>query len=138
VIIGGFVTLIFAYLYDNDMQPFFVLGYVLILGLFWDILYNLIQRFRWDRDWPPTFQLGAGIVEGVFIWGLIQLWPTLTTTPLPGLNPDLIFGRFLAHYTAVWLTTFLAAQSLLRIIYPRWRFRGGLWLFRWLLSNYEC
>lgn len=130
-IIGSFVTLIFAYVYGNDLKPFVILGYVLIFGLVWDIAYNLIQKFRWDRDWPPTFQLAAGIVEGLFVWGLIQFWPILTGQPLAGLDTGLTFSQFLAHYATVWLTTFLASQSLLRIIYPRWRFRGGQWLFRW-------
>ena len=29
------------------------------------------------------------------------------------------------HYWAVWLATFLASQSIMRIIFPRWRFFGG-------------
>jgi hypothetical protein len=101
------------------------------LGLLWDILYNAIQKLRWDRDWPPTFQLGAGLVEGGLVWAVIQFWPMLTGRPLPGLDATLTFAQFLAHYATVWLTTFLASQSLLRIIYPRWRFRGGQWLFKW-------
>jgi len=135
--IGLFVTLIFAYLYQQspetiDQTPFVLLAYILGFGFIWDIIYNQIQQYRWDRDWPPTFQLGAGILEGLFIWLLVWLWPRLQAgSPLPGIRPDLMFGQFVAHYATVWVTTFLASQSLLRIIYPRWRYRGGQWLWRW-------
>ena len=126
-IIGSFVTLLFAYFY-NSLTPFLILAYVLIVGLILDLVYNFLQKFRWDRDWPPTFQLGAGIVEGGLVWGLIQFWPDLIA--IPG-QSGLTFGQFFAHYTTVWVITFLASQSLLRILYPRWRYRGGQWLFRW-------
>jgi hypothetical protein len=35
---------------------------------------------------------------------------------------------FLFHYWTVWWATFIMALGPMRIIFPRWRFRGGQWL----------
>lgn len=131
--IGLAVTLLFSYFatMPDYTTPLALLSYVLGFGLVWDWLYNYLQRFRWDRDWPPAFQLFAGIWEGFFIWVVIQwilTWQPLGWPQLPGVAFDLTLTNFLVHYTSVWLTTFLASQSLLRIIFPRWRFHGGEWL----------
>ncbi|MDY6940379.1 MAG: hypothetical protein SWY16_22330 [Cyanobacteriota bacterium] len=100
-----------------------VLLYVLIFGLLWDLLYNTLQQFRWDRDWPGALQLFAGIGEGIFLVLAIK------TVGLPGIARDeLLLGTFFWHYSCVWLGVFLASQSLMRILFPRWRFRGGRWL----------
>ncbi|MGK7909549.1 MAG: hypothetical protein AB4040_20255 [Synechococcus sp.] len=86
-----------------------ILLYALILGLFWDVLYTWIQKFRWDRDWPAALQLAAGIWEGLVLW-------------------TLFFGFFSwVHYSLVWLGVFIGSQSLMRLMFPRWRFRGGRW-----------
>lgn len=124
--LGGLVTTFFWWWFeDDDYLTFIVLGYVLIIGLAWDTLYNYVQTFRWDRDWPPVFQLAAGVVEGGLVAGLIWGLP-LFDLELPGVDPDkLELWQFLAHYSTVWFITFLASLSLLRIIFPRWRFFGG-------------
>ena len=129
--IGLVITLFFGRLYGDFTTTLAILGYVIALGFVWDVLYTLLQKFRWDRDWPPAFQLGAGIVEGALVWALIgatALWAAVGLEGLPNVDPGLTFGQFLAHYSAVWVTTFLASQGLLRLIFPRWRFRGGQWL----------
>ena len=101
---------------------FYVLGYVTLFGLFWDFIYNLLQKLRWDRDWPGAFQLIAGIWEGVVIFCAVEI------AGLPGI--DRLAWRwewFVIHYSCVWLGVYLVSQSLMRIIFPRWRFRGGKW-----------
>ncbi len=104
---------------------FAFLGYVALFGLIWDTLYNYLQKFRWDRDWPGLFQLLAGLWEGLFIGGLAK------TVGLPGISPKLFnLELFIYHYSWVWLTTYLASQSLMRILFPYWRFRGGRWFYR--------
>lgn len=124
--IGVLVTLPFALgITSPNPSPvyFWVLGYVAIFGLFWDILYNYLQKFRWDRDWPGIFQLLAGIWEGIFLIILMRV----LQLPLPGVqNIDL--NLFIHHYSFVWLGVYLASQTIMRIIFPRWRFRGGQWL----------
>ena len=46
---------------------FSVLAYIAILGLFWDVVYDFLQKFRWDRDWPGVYQLLAAIWEAIFL-----------------------------------------------------------------------
>ncbi len=117
--IGLFVTAIFVYFLQST-APFAILAGVFILGLAWDVLYNAWQKTRWDHDWPPVLQFATGIVEGILAFGLIYAFNLIT--PLPAIP------AFWLHYTAVWLSTFIAAQSIMRLIFPRWRFRGGQWL----------
>lgn len=100
---------------------FWVLGYVAIFGVAWDVLYDYLQKFRWDRDWPAAFQLIAGIWEAVFIFGLFK------SIGLPGIAKATPLSLFWLHYGLVWLAGFIAAQVLMRLAFPRWRFRGGQW-----------
>ena len=116
---GMLITGLFAWFLQTAV-PFIILAGVIILGLGWDVVYNEAQKRRWDHDWPPVLQLAAGIGEGVFIFGLI--YTLRLVTPLPPVSV------FWLHYTAVWLTIFIASQSIMRLIFPRWRFRGGQWL----------
>ena len=129
--IGLAVTLIFGRIFNDFTTPLALLGYVLVIGFAWDILYGFVQNFRWDRDWPPLFQLAAGIVEGAFLWGLILICDAISSFnlhTLPGIAESLTLEMFIAHYATVWVTTFLATQGLLRIVFPRWRFHGGQWM----------
>lgn len=100
-----------------------ILLYVLIFGLLWDVVYHFGQQFRWDNDWPGVLQLLTGIGEGVFLGAIAK------SIPLPGLVPEEISLKwFCLHYTCVWFGVYLASQSFTRILFPRWRFRGGRWL----------
>lgn len=101
---------------------FWILGYVALFGLAWDILYNYLQKFRWDRDWPGTFQLLAGIWEAIFIGCILILFG------LPNVRRELPLDGFIIHYSLVWLSVYLASQTLMRILFPRSRFKGGQWL----------
>lgn len=116
--LGLAVTALFANWFQSN-GPFILLGLVLVIGFAWDVAYQLMQRRRWDRDWPPNLQLAAGIWEAVFVAWLVFGLGILPNTPT--------VGQFLGHYTAVWLTTFLASQSVMRLIFPRWRYNGGEW-----------
>ncbi|MEB3282024.1 MAG: hypothetical protein VKK42_24200 [Lyngbya sp.] len=122
--VGVFVTLPFwmGFIGKPSWIYFALLGYIALFGLVWDTLYIYLQKFRWDRDWPGLFQLLAGIWEGLFVGGLAQ------TIGLPGISPQVFhLGLFICHYTGVWLATYLASQTLTRILFPHWRFRGGRW-----------
>lgn len=98
---------------------FWILFYVVISGIIWDVIYDQIQKYRWDRDWPAIYQLSAGIWEGFFLGLAINILPLPVKPPL---------GLFLFHYSTVWLSIFIISQSLMRVIFIRWRFRGGQWL----------
>lgn len=122
--VGIFTTLPFAFaVTDTGLNPIFfgVLGYVALFGVGWDILYIYLQHFRWDRDWPGAFQLLCGIWEAIFLLLLVK------TMGLPGVSRDLPVELFLVHYSCVWLSVYFASQTLMRILFPRWRFRGGQW-----------
>jgi hypothetical protein len=99
-----------------------ILLYILLFGLLWDVMYDFVQQFRWDRDWPGALQLLAGIGEAVFLGAISK------SISLPGLVPeDISLKWFAVHYSCVWLGVYIASQSLTRIVFPRWRFRGGKW-----------
>ncbi|HEY1014617.1 MAG TPA: hypothetical protein VGE07_18045 [Herpetosiphonaceae bacterium] len=117
--VGALATALFGLLFGDWRTPFALLGYVLLAGFAWDALYDVLQGFRWDHDWPPAYQLAAGVAEGGAIWLLHAL------VGLPGVADGLAPGRFLAHYGAVWLLTFLCSQGPMRLLFPRWRFNGG-------------
>jgi hypothetical protein len=123
---GLIVTLIVGSIAGDVRTPLASLGYVVVLGLGWDCVYHYLQSWRWDRDWPPAFQVVAGVWEGGFVWGLIQISRSLVGD-LPGVAPSLTALQFSAHYVVVWCIMFLGTQGLLRIIFPRWRYRGGQW-----------
>lgn len=120
---GLLVTVAFGLMLGDLQTPLLLLGYVLALGMVWEVLYQQVQALRWDHDWPPAFQLGAGILEAAAVWTLLE------AVGLPGIASGAVpLGQFAAHYGAVWLATFLGTQGPLRILFPRWRFRGGQWL----------
>lgn len=116
--------------HGGDVSFFLVVLYVAIFGIFWDILYDYLQKFLWDHDWPGILQLAAGIVEGLFLVLLI------TTVGLPGIDGDSFDGGiFIAHYGLVWLSIYLSAWVLMRLLFTSWRFRGGEWIGKWLYKN---
>ncbi len=120
---GALISLVFALLRGEDAFNetfFYVLGYVALFGIVWDLLFILLQRLRWDRDWPAIFQLASGICEGALVFGLIQ------GTGLPGIEKGGVpFGLFVSHYGLVWLVTYTWVQGPMRTFLPRWRFTGG-------------
>jgi hypothetical protein len=122
--VGSIITVLFSWVYSGSgvSAPFFqVLGYVALLGLGWDAVYHQLQQYRWDHDWPAVLQLVAGIWEGLVLAILFK------TIGLPGLDRTMPIDAFVGHYSLVWLGFFITSQSLMRIIFPRWRFRGGQW-----------
>ena len=118
--VGIPLTLPFAIALDG---PFFsILFWLMVWGFVWDALYTLMQKFRWDRDWPAAYQVGAGIWEAFFFLLFIGFFALLGV----GYYNFSLFW-FLVHYVVVWSGIFLASQVLMRIFFPRWRFRGGRW-----------
>lgn len=127
--VGVLVSLPFflGWINPNATGPiyFWILGYVAAFGLVWDIVYDVLQKYRWDRDWPAAYQLFAGIWEFIFVFCGVKIFGFL---PIPIPKEELPEVIFLIHYSVVWLSVFIASQSLMRILFPRWRFRGGQWL----------
>jgi hypothetical protein len=99
------------------------LGYMAICGLLSDLCAQQFQKLRWDSDWPGLLQLaGAGIEMAVL--GL-----ALYLNKLPGINTQVLpIIWLLLQYVIVSLAMFLATHSLLRVLFPHSRYRGGQWL----------
>lgn len=122
--VGLLVTLPFALgFWGPGASPLFgwILIYVACFGLMWDVLYNYLQKLRWDRDWPGALQLLAGL------WELLFLTLFIKVVGLPGIPRTLPAFWFVLHYGLVWLAVYLSGYSLMRLLFPRWRFRGGQW-----------
>lgn len=123
--ITAFYMLVFgAFAMGPSGEGFFklplLLLYVNALGLFFDALWIFLQSFRWDRDWPLAFQLGSGVIEGATAFALFA------SGVLPGApfeSGDSV--RYLLHYGTVFLSSYAFLFGPMRVLFPRWRFRGG-------------
>lgn len=111
--------------HQGDPVFFWVLLYVGIFGLFWDILYDYLQKLLWDHDWPGILQFFAAVTEGIFLALVIKIFG------LPLIDKDLDLGLFFLDYFLVWAATYLFSWLIMRLLFPRWRFRGGEWIGRW-------
>lgn len=122
--VGALITVLFALGIVGSGAGgiyFFLLLYLALFGLGWDVVYNFIQKSRWDRDWPAAFQLAAGVWEAIFLILIIYL-----PGDLPGIDKsNFPLGAFFWHYSCVWLGIFTASQTIMRVLFPRWRFNGG-------------
>jgi hypothetical protein len=120
--VGLLISILVALSIGGNFQiPLMTLLYVLLFGLVWDALYQVITSYRWDRDWPTSYQVAAGIIEGALVWALIL------TGKLPGIPEPPRFIVFLIQYGAIWLSIFLLTQGPLRIFWMNWRYQGGQW-----------
>ena len=114
--LGSLVTLPF-FAARGDPAYFQVLAGVIVFGLAWDVLYARIQARRWDHDWPVPFQLAAGLIEGAALYAVLDR---------AGLPAGAVTAHaFAAHYATVWTAGFIVAQGPIRVLLPRWRFRGA-------------
>jgi hypothetical protein len=123
--VGLIVTLLFygGLLGSHEGNPiyFWILIYVGIFGFFWDILYNYLQKLLWDHDWPGAIQFIACIAEGLVLGLSCQY------IGLPYVN-NFDVADFIFHYSLVSFLAFLASWVVMRLLFPRWRFRGGVWI----------
>jgi hypothetical protein len=123
--LGVIITIPFSL--SGDSLYFQILLSVALLGCIWDIGYNFLQTLRWDRDWSALLQLVAGIWEAFFIYIPFKFL-IRDILKLNLLNSEIPLDKFLLHYFCVWLSVFIASQTIMRVIFPRWRFLGGQWL----------
>ncbi|NJO42374.1 MAG: hypothetical protein HC769_17290 [Cyanobacteria bacterium CRU_2_1] len=119
----GFASGIFGT--ERGNVYYWVLLYYAVIGLAWDILYNYLQKFMWDHDWPGAFQLLAGIAEGILLAILAAVGV------LPNVSDHFDLLMFTIHYASIWVAVYLASWVVMRLLFPRWRFRGGEWVGKW-------
>ncbi|MEY2984126.1 MAG: hypothetical protein RLZZ568_743 [Cyanobacteriota bacterium] len=128
--VGALITWLFA---DGivgrhpSSDYWWVLVYVGVLGMVWDVLYHFLMQLFWDHDWPGILQFAAAIVEGVFLGGLFYF------VGLPPYVPPSHFSPFffVTHYSLVWISIYCFSWTGMRLLFPHWRYRGGEWIGPW-------
>lgn len=125
VVVGVPLTLPFCMLAMMTMPlsaplPLVMLAVVWMVGLILDPLYQRATKRRWDHDWPVHLQIWAGLLEFIISFLLLFGW----CGGFALLNPGLII-LFPLHYLLVWGVSLLMVQGPMRVLFPRWRYRGG-------------
>lgn len=87
---------------------------VIVVGILWELVYHGIQQYRWERDWPTLFGLVTIVNEGITTYLVLRL-----------LGFDVDVAAFLIQFITLWLLVWLAANGPMRVVFIRWRFRGG-------------
>jgi len=90
-----------------------------VVGLGWELLYHFLQQFRWEKDWPTLFGFFNGFNEGLLLWLLLE------AGAIPWVDRDVPFSTFAFHFGTTWLVVWLFLNGPMRVVLPRWRFRGG-------------
>jgi len=107
-----------ANLGDVYRLAFGALVLVAVVGIAWELLYHGLQQFRWEKDWPTLFGLITGVPEGVVV-------AVLLSAGLPWDVGDLPIAAFVVHFATTWLVIWLTANGPMRVVFIRWRYRGG-------------
>lgn len=120
LVVGGLWTLLISPLVGQPYGvTFVVLLAVIVLGVGWELLYHLIQQFRWEKDWPTLFGLLTAVNEGALLWLLISVGA------VPGLPREVPLGAFLVQFLSTWIIVWLVVNGPMRVPFVHWRFRGG-------------
>jgi hypothetical protein len=130
VVIGGIWTLLITPFLpsmpeglgrgDQYQMTFAILIAVLVVGIVWEGLYHYLQQWRWEKDWPTQFGLLTGINEGLLIGILLR------AGLIPGVDhPGPPVSTWLTHFVTSWLVIFLFLNGPMKVVFYRWRLRGG-------------
>lgn len=93
-----------------------------ICGALCDVAAQQIQKLRWDSDWPGLLQFVGALGEGGILAVLLKV------NQLPGINTNVLPMQWLLlQYAIASVAMFLATHSLIRILFPHSRYRGGQW-----------
>lgn len=98
------------------------LALVVVAGLLWELVYHALQQLRWDKDWPSLFALVTAVNEGASTWVLLH---GVGVVPGPLSLSSPFFPAFAVLFGSTWLVLWLFLQGPIRVIAPRWRYRGG-------------
>ena len=105
---------------DPDFQTtFIILATVLVLGIGWELIYHVIQQFRWEKDWPTLFGFITCVNEGALVWLLLEL------EAVPGIEGEVPLSAFLIDFLVIWMAIWVAVNGPMRVPFIRWRFFGG-------------
>lgn len=124
-VIGSLVALVItpllpmeAPLGDKYAAMFGVLLIVGVVGIAWELLYHLLQQWRWEKDWPTLFGLLLGIPEGIVAF-------LVARSGVLGATEEISGAAFAVGFTVVWLVTWLFVNGPMRLFTVHWRYRGG-------------
>src|SRR3954471_17424262 len=116
LVVGGIWTLIIGpalpvpgSLSDTYDVAFRILVTVTVLGIGWELVYHLMQQFRWEKDWPTLFGLLTAINEGIVVWLLVH------NGSVPGLPFPVPTGVFLVQFLTTWILVWLIANGPMRV-----------------------
>ncbi len=97
-----------------------ILAVVGVAGVLWELLYHLLQQFRWEKDWPTLFGLITAVNEGIVTWLIVDLGFA------PGIEAgEVPLSAFLVHFLTTWLVIFLYGNGPMRVPFLRHRYKGG-------------
>jgi len=119
---GSLVTLLITPILPSDPDyqvTFLILATVAVLGVVWEIIYHLIQQFRWEKDWPTLFGFITCVNEGALVWLLLEL------EVVPGIDGVPKFSAFLIDFLVIWMVIWIWVNGPMRVPLIRWRFFGG-------------
>ncbi|MCD9624831.1 hypothetical protein [Rhabdothermincola salaria] len=85
----------------------------LAFGLVWELVYHAWQQRRWDRDFPSLYFLLAGL------WEFLPVAAVVIAVYEPP------FAAIVIMFFGLWLLMWVFVQGPIRVLVPRWRFRGG-------------
>jgi hypothetical protein len=120
LVVGGIWTLLITPLIGQSYAAtYVVLLAVIVLGVGWELVYHLIQQFRWEKDWPTFFGLITLVNEGALLWLLIS------AGAVPFLPGEVPLGAFLVQFLTTWIIVWLVVNGPMRVPFVHWRFRGG-------------
>ena len=126
LVVGGLWTLLVTPLLpvpgslaDAYATSFTILLTVTVLGLGWELVYHLLQQFRWEKDWPTFFGLVTAVNEGALVWLLLE------QGSVPGVDRPVPLSAFLLQFVTTWLVVWLTVNGPMRVPFVHWRFRGG-------------
>jgi len=92
-----------------------VLLIVTVLCVGWEFIYHFLQQFRWEKDWPILFGLLTGINEGIVAWLVVRAFDVRGVAG----------STFLVQFATTWVIVWLWVNGPMRVVFIRWRFRGG-------------
>lgn len=125
VVFGGLITLVLTPILPGDPDyrtTYIILGAVLVLGIVWELIYHVIQQFRWEKDWPTMFGLITAVNEGALVWLLLDL------ELVPGIDypaDGVPFWAFFIDFAVIWFIVWVWTNGPMRVPFIRWRFFGG-------------
>lgn len=125
LVVGGVWTLVITPVVPMNISlasrykaTYGVLLVIAVLGLGWELLYHLLQQWRWEKDWPTMFGLLLGVPEGLVAFLVSRAGVLGWTKGIGG-------SAFLVAFGTTWFVTWLFVNGPMRTLDTHWRYRGG-------------